>query len=177
MLVAGTLITATQVLPLDRWMESARVYVNQHTVATLIVLFCVLCFGSSCFAPIALISTIGCFFFGWSVGFPVCVAANFAGALFTFAVGRRYLLQRVRDVIDEIGPEAQLFAIMIERHPWTVGLSLRLSVLPFTFKNYIGAALPFAPLPFAVTALFGDLPYMCIFASIGTSVGMWWICV
>jgi uncharacterized membrane protein YdjX (TVP38/TMEM64 family) len=56
------------------------------------------------------------------------------------------------------------------RYPWQVGLSIRLSVLPITIKNYSAAALPFAALPFAVTAFLGDLPYMIIYASIGTSV-------
>jgi uncharacterized membrane protein YdjX (TVP38/TMEM64 family) len=65
--------------------------------------------------PTSLFATVGCFFFGWDVGFPVAVCANWTGALFAFWLGRFFMLERVREAFNEIGPSAQTFSMMITR--------------------------------------------------------------
>lgn len=108
----------------------------------------------------------GVVFGAWGV--PLAVACSVVAALVAFLLSRHILRPKVRLLLAK-RPLLRAIDAAIGSQSWQVAVLLRLNALvPFNFQNYFFGATDIGLVPYAVTTLFGVMPFATMYVYLGT---------
>src|SRR3954467_4931770 len=164
------LVLLWSLLPVRAWLEARRIWIlglGFAGVAAFIMLYIV---GAVMLAPVALLTIMAGFAWGF-LGLPVVLAAATMGASLAFLIARYLARERVRELTSRRRDLAALDKAVAEEGWKIVGL-LRLSPLvPFNLQNYVFGATGVPFTHFLVATFFGIIPGTALYTYLGVLGG------
>src|SRR3954453_23673561 len=160
------LVLLWSLLPVRAWLEALRIWIlglGFAGVAAFVMLYIV---GAVMLAPVALLTIMAGFAWGF-LGLPVVLAAATMGASLAFLIARYLARERVRELMSRRRDLAALDKAVAEEGWKIVGL-LRLSPLvPFNLQNYVFGATGVPFIHFVAATFFGIIPGTALYIYLG----------
>jgi uncharacterized membrane protein YdjX (TVP38/TMEM64 family) len=107
----------------------------------------------------------GVVFGAWAA--PLVLVSSVVESLIVFLLSRHVLRPKVRLLLEK-RPLLRAIDAAIVSQSWQVALLLRLNgLVPFNFQNYFFGATDIRLLPYAITTLFGIMPFTAMYVYVG----------